>query len=57
MLCFDKKKRHIKCEKHITPMDFAEHLRKLDVRENSKVYYMVDFYEMDIMKGIGSKSR
>ena len=52
-----KKKRHIKCEKHITPMDFAEHLRKLDVRENSKVYYMVDFYEMDIMKGIGSKSR
>ena len=38
-------------------MDFAEHLRKLDVPENSKVYYMVDFYEMDIMKGIGSKSR
>ena len=38
MLCFDKK-RHIKGEKHITLMDFAEHLRKSDVSENSKVYY------------------
>ena len=44
-------------EKHITPMDFAEHFRKLGVSENSKVYYMVDFYEIDFMKGIGSKSR
>ena len=25
--------------KFITPMDFAEHLRKSDVSENSKVYY------------------
>ena len=33
------KKRHIKGEKYITPMDFAEHLRKSDVSENSKVYY------------------
>ena len=30
-------------------MDFAEHLRKTDVSENSKVY-MVDFYEMDFIK-------
>ena len=51
------KKRHIKGEKHIAPMDFAEHLRKSEVSENSKVYYMVDFYEMDFMEGIGSKSR
>ena len=50
------KKRHIKGEKHITPMDFAKHLRKSDAPENSKVY-MVDFCEMDFMKGIGSKSR
>ena len=39
------KKIHIKGEKHITPMDFAEDLRKSDVSENSKVCYMVDFYE------------
>ena len=38
-------------------MDYEEHLRKWAVSENSKVYYMVDFYEMDFMKGIGSKSR
>ena len=50
MLCFDKK-RQIKGEKHIAPMDFAEHLRKSDVSENSKVY-MVDVYKMDFMKGI-----
>ena len=36
---FDQK---INGEKHITPMDFAEHLRKSDASENSKVYYMVD---------------
>ena len=33
------KKRYIKGEKHITPMDFAEHLRKSDVSEKRKVYY------------------
>ena len=55
MLCFDKK-RHIKGVKRITSIDFTEHLRKLDVSENRKVYYMVNFYEMDFMKGIGSKS-
>ena len=38
-------------------MDFAEHHRKSDVSKNSKVYYMINFYEMDFMKGIGSKSR
>ena len=34
-----KKKRHIKLEKFITPMNFAEHFRKSDVSENSKVYH------------------
>ena len=33
------KKRHIKLEKYITPMNFAEHFRKSDVSENSKVYH------------------
>ena len=33
------KKKRIKGEKYITPMDFEEHLRKSDVSENSKVYY------------------
>ena len=33
------KKRHIKGGDYITPMDFAEHLRKSDVSENSKVCY------------------
>ena len=31
------KRRHIKGEKYIIPMNFAEHLRKPDVSENSKV--------------------
>ena len=31
------RKRYIKGEKHIAPMDFAEYLRKPDVSE--KVYY------------------
>ena len=34
MLCFDKK-RHIKCGKHIAPMDFAEQLKKSDFSEKS----------------------
>ena len=38
-------------------MNFAKHLRKSDVLENSKVYYMVNFYEMEFMKGTDSKSR
>ena len=33
------KKRHIKGEKRINPMDFVEYLKKSDVSENSKVYY------------------
>ena len=36
MLCFDQK-WHIKDEKYIAPIDFAEHLKKSDVSENSKV--------------------
>ena len=31
--------RHVKSEKYITPMNFAEHFRKSDVSENSKVCY------------------
>ena len=33
------KKRHVEGEKHITPIDFAEYLRKSNVSENGKVYY------------------
>ena len=32
-------KKDINCEKHLTPMDLKENLRKSDVLENSKVYY------------------
>ena len=32
------KKRHIKGEKHIAQIDFAEYLTKSDVSENSKGY-------------------
>ena len=38
MLCFDQT-RHIKSGKCITPMSFAEHLRKSDVSKYGKVYY------------------
>ena len=38
MLSLDQKKTHQRW-KYITPMNVAEHLRKLDVSENSKVYY------------------
>ena len=37
MLDFDQKE-DIKTEKYITPMEFAEHIRKADVSENSKIY-------------------
>ena len=40
MLCFDLKKT--KGEKYISPMDFAEHLRKFN---------MMDSYKMDFMEG------
>ena len=50
MLCFDKKK-HIKSEKYVTPVDFAEHLRKSDLSENSK-FITIDSYEIDSMKVI-----
>ena len=45
------KKWHIKSEKYITPMDFAEHLRKSDVSESNKVYYG-KFLRYGLMKGI-----
>ena len=50
MLCLIKK-RHIKSEKYVTPMEFAEHLRKSDLLENSK-FITIDSYEMDFMKVI-----
>ena len=36
--CLIFKKRHMKEEKDIASMDFAEYLRKSGVSENSKVY-------------------
>ena len=45
------KKRHIKSEKYVTPVDFAEHLRKSDLSENSK-FITIDSYEIDSMKVI-----
>ena len=34
---FDQKEG-IKGEKYITPMEFAEHIRKSDISENSKIF-------------------
>ena len=34
---FDQKE-DIKGEKYITPMEFAEHIRKSDISENSKIF-------------------
>ena len=45
------KKRHMKGEKHLAPMDFAEYLSKWDILENSKSV-MDDFYKIDFMKVI-----
>ena len=39
MLSFDYWKRHMKEEKDIAQMDFAEHFRESCVSENSKVYW------------------
>ena len=39
-------KRHIKGEKYITPVDFAEHLRKSDVSENSAVETKICHYNI-----------
>ena len=36
------KKRRIKGEKYITPMEYPEHLRKLDVSENIANFIMLD---------------
>ena len=41
------RKRYIKGEKHIAPMDFAEYLRKSDVSETAK-FIMADFYDMQV---------
>ena len=43
------KKRHMKGEKHLALMDFAEYLRKWDILGNSKSV-MEDFYKIDFMK-------
>ena len=52
MLCFDKK-RHIKGEKYITPLDFAEKkiMGNLTFQRISN-FIMVDSYEMDFMNSI-----
>ena len=42
---------HVFFTRGVTPMDFAEHLRKSDVTENSKVYYG-RFLRNVFMKGI-----
>ena len=36
---FHLRKMHIKGEKHIAQIDFAEYLRKSDLSEDRKVYY------------------
>ena len=52
MLCFDKK-RHIKGEKYITPIDFAgkKIMGNLTFQRISN-FIMVDSYEMDFMNSI-----
>ena len=52
MLCLNKK-RHIKGEKHITPMDFNFQWTFKRIAK----FIMVNLYEMDFMKGVGSKGR
>ena len=44
MLSFDYWKRHMKEEKDIARIDFAEHLRELSLSENSKVYWNERYY-------------
>ena len=51
MLCFDFKKRHIKGEKHIAAMDFAEFLRKSNVPQKSN-FIMADYYAVDFTEFI-----
>ena len=51
MLCFDQK-RHIKGDKYITRMDFAEDLIEYKMFQRIAKFIMVDSYEMDFMKGI-----
>ena len=50
-MLFRSKKRHIKDEKHIAPMDFSECLENQTFERIIK-FIMADFYEMDFMKGI-----
>ena len=56
---FWSKQRHVKGEKHIAPMDFAEYLRKSDVSENSEKVYYGRFLRNELHKGYCyiSKSR
>ena len=50
MLCVDKK-RHIKGEKHITPMNFAEHLRlENQTFQRIAMFILIDSYKMDFKK-------
>ena len=50
------KNRHIKSKRYITPMDVAQHCRKMDVSENGK-FIMVDSYEIDFLKSNFTKTR
>ena len=45
-MLWSDQKRHIKGEKYITPVDFAEHLRKSDVSENSTVETKICYYNI-----------
>ena len=50
MLCVDKK-RHIKGEKYITPMNFAEHLRlENQTFQRIAMFILIDSYKMDFKK-------
>ena len=39
-------------EKHITPKNFVEYLRKSNFSKRIEKFIMTDFYERDFMKGI-----
>ena len=52
MLCFDKK-RHIKGEKYISPMDFAEQsILENQIFQKMAKFIMADSYEMDFVNGV-----
>ena len=50
MSCF-KFKKIMKGKNYITPMDFTEHLIENQTFQRTAKFIMVNFYEMDFMKG------